>query len=36
MHNLLPEYHLTNYFVDSEYNRKQGGGIKTMLDKDKL
>ncbi|MFM5371324.1 hypothetical protein ACET9U_16385 [Aeromonas veronii] len=29
---LLNEYGLDNYFVDPEYNRKQDGRIKTILD----
>lgn len=29
---LLHEYALENYFVDPEYNRKQDGQIKTILD----
>lgn len=29
---LLNEYGLGNYFVDPEYNRKQDGRIKTILD----
>ena len=32
MSELLPEYGLENYFVDPEYNRKQDGRIKTILD----
>lgn len=31
---LLNEYGLGNYFVDPEYNRKQDGRIKTILDED--
>lgn len=30
--NLLPDYKLSNYVADSEYNRKQNGEIKTILD----
>lgn len=32
MNCLLQEYCLADYFVDVEYNRKQGGRIKTILD----
>ncbi|MES9977097.1 hypothetical protein [Candidatus Thiodiazotropha sp. LNASS1] len=32
MSNLLQEYDLEDYFVDPEYNRKQDGEIKTILD----
>lgn len=32
MSRLLPEFGLENYFVDPEYNRKQDGRIKTILD----
>jgi hypothetical protein len=31
---LLNEYGLGNFFVDPEYNRKQNGRIKTILDED--
>jgi len=29
---LLPKYNLEEYFCDTEYNRKQNGKIKTILD----
>ena len=32
MDRLLDRYGLTDYFVDCEYNRKQNGRIKTILD----
>jgi hypothetical protein len=28
----LKEYNITGYFADTEYNRKQGGQVKTILD----
>jgi len=31
---LLPEYGLEAYYVDAEYNRKQGGEVKTIIDGD--
>jgi hypothetical protein len=32
--NLLPSYHLQGYYADPEYNRKQGGEIKTIVSDD--
>lgn len=32
--NLLPAYGLDSYFTDTEYNRKQNGEIKTILDEE--
>lgn len=32
MSNYLLGYNLENYFIDPEYNRKQDGEIKTILD----
>lgn len=32
--NLLPAYHLTDCYADSEYNRKRGGQIKTIISGD--
>ena len=29
---LLPEYGLKEYYADTEYNRKQDGSVKTILD----
>ena len=29
---LLPEFGLQNYYADTEYNRKQNGRVKTILD----
>lgn len=31
MNQLLPKYDLDEYFVDVEYNRKQGGQVKTII-----
>ena len=30
----LKEHNITGYFADTEYNRKQGGQVKTILDED--
>ncbi|WP_166333929.1 hypothetical protein [Sphingobacterium chungjuense] len=30
----LSKYGFTNYYADTEYNRKQGGEIKTIIDED--
>lgn len=30
----LGEYGFNNYYADTEYNRKQGGRVKTILDDD--
>lgn len=32
MTNKLAEYNVTGYYADPEYNRKQGGQVKTILD----
>lgn len=32
LESLLPKYNLEEYFCDTEYNRKQDGKIKTILD----
>jgi len=34
MTSLLKKYRLDDYFADPEYNRKQGGRVKTVLDGD--
>ncbi len=31
MHSHLSSYNLSNYYVDNEYNRQQGGEIKTII-----
>jgi len=32
LNNLLPEFALERYYADTEYNRKQDGRVKTILD----